>query len=256
MAAVVEAAETVEQVIEDAKDLVTVEELVLTGRRAMAFGFAGGAAVGGTAVYFLLKRRIQAKADAIMNEEIGIMRDHYRAKEVARQERDEKPDLNKVVEDLGYKPPPVPEPDKPLATEVVESNIFEGQTETVWNYDKEVASRNPAQPYVLHREEFQTGDAGHDQSTLTYFAGDDVLCDERDTPVDNRDAMVGDENLEKFGHGSEDPNVVYIRNEPLGIDFEIVRSAGKFAQEVHGFSEDELQHSERRRRAQRGFSDD
>lgn len=259
MAAVVEAAETVEQVIEDAKDLVTVEELVLTGRRALALGFVGGAAVGGTSVYFFLKRRIQRQCDEELDREVATLREHFRAKEVARQERTEKKDLTTVVEELGYKTPEVSKPDKPLevSTESVETNVFENSsTPMVWNYDTEVANRNPAQPYILHREEFHTGDAGHDQSTLTYFAGDDVLCDERDTPVDNRDAMVGDENLEKFGHGSEDPNVVYIRNEPLGIDFEIVRSEGKFAQEVHGFSEDELQHSERRRRAQRGFSDD
>ena len=52
-----------------------------------------------------------------------------------------------------------------------------------------------------------------------------------------------------------DPNTVYIRNPRLEVDYEVIRSEGTFAQEVHGFSGDDLQHSERRRRRRR-FDDE
>jgi len=89
------------------------------------------------------------------------------------------------------------------------------------------------------------------QFTLTYFEGDDVLCKDDDTVIRDQDATVGLGNLSKFGHGSGDPNIVYVRNEELKVDLEIVHSDGKYAVDVAGFKEDELQHSSMRRRSPR-----
>jgi hypothetical protein len=46
---------------------------------------------------------------------------------------------------------------------------------------------------------------------------------------------VGEENLAKFGHGSKDPNLVYVRNEGMDLDFEISYAEGKYSEQVMGF---------------------
>jgi hypothetical protein len=79
---------------------------------------------------------------------------------------------------------------------------------------------------------------GYDHVTLTYYEVDDVLCNERDEIVDpdrDRENLVGERNLNLFGHGSNDASIVYIRNDKLEIVFEVVKSPNSFAEEVHGF---------------------
>ena len=99
-------------------------------------------------------------------------------------------------------------------------------------------------PYVISWEEFAGAAREYDQDTLTYFEGDDVLSDGRDAVVDDVDNIVGAANLLRFGDQSRDNNIVYIRNDKLGLDFEIVRSKGNYAKEVLGF----IEHSEPRGR--------
>jgi hypothetical protein len=98
----------------------------------------------------------------------------------------------------------------------------------------------------------------YEKATVTYFSHDDVLADERDARIDGIDEQFGLENLERFGHGSEDPNIVYIRNDKLQIDFEVVKSDGSFTAEVLGIDEDsaDLQHSAVRMRPRRAYDDD
>lgn len=102
-------------------------------------------------------------------------------------------------------------------------------------------SRSKGEPYILDHDEFMNAEVGYTQVTLTYFAGDDVLSDENDMPVEDVDATVGNANLDRFGHRSNDPKVVYIRNDKLEIDYEVCKSEGTYAQEVGGFdpAEDE-----------------
>ena len=133
-------------------------------------------------------------------------------------------------------------------------NVFEGKTPVDDNFDleDEMKRRNQYIPYVITHDEFYLGEKDYEQSTLTYYEGDDVLADERDQVINETETTVGNANLLRFGHGSKDNNVVYIRNERLALDFEIVRSNGAYAKEVLGF----IEHSERRGRSRRHRSDD
>jgi hypothetical protein len=112
-----------------------------------------------------------------------------------------------------------------------------------WNYDVELSTRTDEVPYIIHLDEFMGHESEYDQCTFTYFEGDDVLADERDGHIDNPEKVIGPDNL-KFGHGSKDNNIVYIRNDHLGLEFEVVRSQGKYVEEVLGF----IEHAERRKR--------
>jgi hypothetical protein len=106
-----------------------------------------------------------------------------------------------------------------------------------WVQEDEERKRSSDQPYVIARDEVYTAvNDGFSEESLTYYAEDDVLCNEREEVIDpaDRDRLVGDANLDRFGHGSGDPAIVYIRNDGLDILYEIVRSPNSFAEEVHG----------------------
>ena len=108
-----------------------------------------------------------------------------------------------------------------------------------WNAEAEEARRNPAFPYVISHDEFMENAYEHEQISLTYYRGDDVLADNKDQVIDAVEEVVGTDNLTLFGHGSRDPNIVYVRNERTESDYEVALSTGKYAEEVHG-----LRHSD------------
>lgn len=124
-----------------------------------------------------------------------------------------------------------------------------GRVEVVKNVftDAEVADEEDEEPldtsvpFIISQEAFLENEPEHEQTTLTYFEGDDVLADQRDQAITETDKTIGTDTL-KFGVKSNDPNVVYIRNYDLGLDIEILRSKGKFTEEVLGF----IQHSDPR----------
>jgi hypothetical protein len=115
-----------------------------------------------------------------------------------------------------------------------------------WNYEKELSTRTRETPYVLHYDEFINGEMGFDQETLTYYAGDDIMADSNDTVIYNHEGLMGEL---KFGHGSNDPAVVYIRNEVIHMEWEILLHETTFTQEVlgveleHEAEEQEIHHS-------------
>jgi hypothetical protein len=124
-----------------------------------------------------------------------------------------------------------------------------------WDYEIEMAWRheNPGKPFVIHLDEY--GEGGFDPAFYTFYDDDKILADEHDEVVDDVENLVGYENLEKFGHGSDNANVVMIRNVHLNLDIEVTRSHGSYGEDVAGF----LQHSHKDEpipRRRRGFDDD
>jgi hypothetical protein len=247
-----------------------VADVVTTTRASngVAILLVGGAcicaAVGG---YFFAMRRLETKYKKIADDEIADMKAHYRAKEQELDEKKaEKAPLDEVMREHGYttkmegpdetvwvKVDPSVEDDEDSVADIPDSsgvsevqNVF--YNAEAWDYKVELANRSEDVPYVIHRDEYFGEETPFEQITLTYYEGDDVLADSHDTPIDDQDAMVCLGNLAKFGHGSGDPNIVYVRNHELELEIEIVHSDGKFAEEVHGFSDDELRHSDRRHR--------
>lgn len=115
------------------------------------------------------------------------------------------------------------------------SNIFAKQPETEADWERRVRNRTEEAPYVITNEEYFAGELEYKQATVTYYEGDGVLADERDDVIDGIDLTIGDDNIIRFGDHSEDDNIVYVRNDRLGIDFEVTRSQGKYSVEVAGF---------------------
>lgn len=115
-----------------------------------------------------------------------------------------------------------------------------------WDQEAEEIGRSPDAPYVIHVQEFYDESNNHNKMTLSYYEGDNILCDENEVPIYDASKTVG--RLE-WGRGSNDPNIVYIRNEKMKADFEVLRNTSHYQIEVLGLdieeqeSKNDLKHS-------------
>lgn len=282
--AATEIAEVAADGVADGMHIVSEEALAaekavrgLDGMNVAYFGLglAAGAAIGGFVAFKIAYRKAEEKYNEIAAEEIAQMRDHFRQKEVAQEAQEAKGDLAKIVKDRGYasdettppmavtppaavveaaeeveedeaEQPPAPEEDPEPETRNV-WDTPQPPEEVEWDWHKERARRSPLRPYVIHRDEREEQEA-YDGVTYTYYEQDDVVCNERDEVLseEDRERIIGEENLGKFGHGSGDATVVYVRNDKLEMDMEIIQSPNSYAEEVHGL-EPTIRHAHRRR---------
>jgi hypothetical protein len=224
----------------------------------LKFGLLGaaiGTAAGATATFVLVYRRAQTKYSKIADDEIAEMRMHYQAKIKASEATAQKlTPVKEIVAERGYAEPDEPPPmvvkpptverqeEPPPPVEVETRNVFEDAdaVDFEWDWHEERKSRSPDAPYVIHYDErYET--EGYSEVTLTFYDGDNVLCNEHDEIVDpdDIDRLVGEKNLYRFGHGSNDAAIVYIRNDQLEILYEVIKSPNSYAEEVHGFSHDD-----------------
>lgn len=129
-------------------------------------------------------------------------------------------------------------------------NVF---TDPHFELEEEAKHRTPHRPYVISYDEYFAAEKEYDTISLTYYEEDDTLVDEKDSPISDVDKTIGDESLARFGHGSKDNNVVYVRNDKMESDFEITRSTGSYLVEVLGLDPEpepnSLKHSNEARRA-------
>jgi hypothetical protein len=267
-----------EAVVEDTAEVITVvrnNPLVLAGVLLV------GGAVGGIVGYKVAQSRLKMRYEELVREEVQQAREYYSRlhiksgaaadpqtlleelhgnSESARAAADAhavysgqvsapvqtEEELLAPEEQALYEKNNVPkEPETELRT--VTRNAFTDAASVVGlDMEQEILNRVGDKPYVITKEEYLEGRDGFEQIELSYYQGDDVLADEREQPIPDEETTVGNDNLTRFGHGSEDPNIVYVRNETLEADFEITRSFGSYAQEVLGFDSSEtkgLKHS-------------
>ncbi len=148
-----------------------------------------------------------------------IVGEHFAAEKLKEaEEKIEEEDTEETMEEV--------------ANQIVTHSIFAGNDDE-WNYAVEIKKRNLLEPCVIHKDEFFSDEKGYSQSTFTYYAGDDILVDEDDTPIYNHEDVTGPL---LFGHGSSDNNVVYIRNDKRKAEYELLRDPGLYSEEVLGLS--------------------
>jgi len=257
-----------------------------------AAGYLLGAATGAFFAWKYAYRKAELRYSRIADEEVAEMSEHYHAKVRAFEASQNKGSLDDLVAERGYgdeeentKPPMAVSPPTQVVDAVAETsseettripppvpvnpppevkNIFRNPPKGAavmdsWDWRAEKAKRSPDTPYVIHTDErFEFED--YDEMTLTYFEKDNVLANERDEVIgegEERDTLVGEANLDRFGHGSNDPNVVYIRNDRLELVIEVCLSHQAYATEVHGFEHTDYRGNlERMRQRERDEQDD
>lgn len=218
--------------------------------------FLGGLGVGAAIGFFIGYRfnheKIKAEAFRESEAEIESIRKHYQSKIKARENENEKAELLEIVveeeytvdevepprgiqsfEDLSRRPLPPPVPVNP-AKRVFRSTSTEKDKMDGWNFPKELAQRSSDQPFIIHQDEFHHNEAEYTQVSYEYYEEDDVLIDEDKSVILNRDQLVVRNFAERFGHGTDDFNILFVRNPVLELDIEICRSPGSYEVEVLG----------------------
>lgn len=215
---------------------------------SFSFGTIVGLGLGFFWGYRYNKKKLYADAmqhaEEVIKDEVSAMSEHYRSKTLALKDQTKDP-IEKIVEARGYKietPGPATReelqeeqegtelPTRPLAAPV--PLITDDIPNQSWDYRTEHANReiDNTLPHVIHKDEFNQFHAYTDVS-YTYFPLDEVLADEDHMPIENIADVVGAENLDRFGHGSGDPNVVFVRNNVRQLQIEIVRVPDQSYQE-------------------------
>lgn len=153
------------------------------------FWFIFGAGVGAGLTYFLMKDKVQHELD----------------------------ELNAAYE------PKKPEPEKKeeISVEQQDKNIIDYAKTLVkerYEYEKDEVVDDEV-PHIIKMAEFGELD-GYGLRTYTYYS-DGVVTDDSDIPVDSPETVIGTDYEARFKMA--DADVVYVRNDILQNDYEIVR---------------------------------
>lgn len=251
-------------------------------------GMAVGGLTGAVVAFKIAYVRADTKYSKIADEEIEEMRKNYREKRIAMEAEARKRPIDEIVKERGYSSPDSKSVSPPMAVqppdavrdeaeddeeneEVSEEPIVDGgenrnifrdtsrDANEGWDWHEERRKRSPDRPYVIHYDE-RFDIEGYSDMTLTYYEKDDVVADERDEvqDPDERDELIGIENLNRFGHGSGDEDIVFVRNDKLGILYEINRADSAYGEVVHGFHHEELSYGnlEKMRRREKDESEE
>lgn len=160
------------------------------------FVFAAGAAVGSIVTLKLVSK----KYEQIAQEEIEAIREVYYREEDERSEE-------------------------------LEESDDEDEPDDDYFYDEEDEEENEEEefivPYVISPEDFDEID--YETVTLYYFA-DGVLTTMNNEVIepDEIDNLIGEHSLTTFGQYEDDS--VFVRNDNLKTDFEILKDNGRFSE--------------------------
>ena len=191
--------------------------------------FVFGAAVGSVITYYLTKEKIEKQAQEDINEIRKSMRDEYK-ETITNAITDAVDNLNELSEqkqeaDLFREYDPHKTDYQKYDSVRVKGH--DSAAVIVENVDSEEAAKEspreevPELPYIISSDDFANTMRFHDKVTLGYY-DDGALVNEDDDSVELD--MVGIDNLTQFRTGrTDDPEWMYVRNERIGVDFEIER---------------------------------
>jgi hypothetical protein len=148
-------------------------------------------------------------------------------------------DAEKLAGNLGYASQTREEPTIVNMIPIIDDSVNwdpspaeeEALRETIEDENKDLQT-----PFVISVEDYMEGEDGFESHTLTYYAKDQQLCDDKDQLIPDVRQTVGFGNLEKFGKMSGNGDTVYIRNYKRQADYEVVRDHGSYREEVLNIS--------------------
>lgn len=99
---------------------------------------------------------------------------------------------------------------------------------------------------VISLEEYQSNRTNIEE--ISYYAGDTTFCNMNEEIIPNPEDFFGPNVHLRFGEESEDPDIVYVRNENNGVSYEITQLPGKYSVIVLGLPDEEKKVTKARRR--------
>lgn len=216
----------------------------------LAFGAGLAVGIGGT--YFYLKQKYEEK----LSKQIQEIRRHYQEKEKTEEEPDEDP---KTVEEMGenWKKGLVnfatrfeeaeERGKERIAYESIAKRYQESDKMRILGFDKspvdpaEQESPPEDEPeeeiFTVSEEEIETYDNFEDIN-LTYYAEDDILCDDQEQVIEDPEVVIGDA-LTRFGLKSGYPDTVFVINKRVRAIFEVLMVEGSYQEIVLGMKKED-----------------
>ncbi|WNN94564.1 hypothetical protein SEA_LEWANDO_61 [Arthrobacter phage Lewando] len=222
--------------------------------------FVAGLAIGSGATYFITKSKLEKKYLAKADEEVASVKAMYE-----RRAEESEAFVSEVSDTDIFDPAQVDDSqelfDKP---EILTEKEAVQYNNIVHNYvPKEsvlLTRRSRETPYLITAEEFMD-DGIHDDEkvVLTFYGECETIADDDDEIMEpgNVAELLGNENLKHFGENPDDPDVIHIRNEAKGVDYELIRNPLSYAEVVLGVQDADWDTEERpNRKRPRKMRDD
>jgi hypothetical protein len=169
-------------------------------------GLLAGAAIGSVVTWKVLKTKYEQILEADLEREIAELKARYEKNEVTTEEESsEEDDLDDIEE---YE------------------NIV--KTKGYFHNEHEKEGGNDMTPYVISPDEFDTIE--YDTVNLTYYADGVLVNDSDDEVIEDVEDLVGPDALDSFGEYEEDS--VFVRDDALGIDYEICKDTRTYVEVV------------------------
>lgn len=175
--------------------------------------FAFGAAVGSVVTWKL----IETKYKRIADEEIESVREVYAKvygdspEESEDEDEEDQKIFDDLVKDLGYS-----------SEEEKKEEPKKEKKESEGEEDED----DMLSPYVIEEEDFD--DNGYETESLYYYDDGVLIYSITEEVIDDIDGLVGKDSIEQLLESGED--YIYVRNDELGIDFEILRDRRNFSE--------------------------
>lgn len=100
---------------------------------------------------------------------------------------------------------------------------------------------------IISFDEYQ-GDRSHNKEPITYYENDTTFADAQEDIIDSPTSIFGPNIHLHFGEGNDDPDIVYVRNENNGVDYEISRVHNSYSVIVMGMPEEPPKEKAKRRK--------
>ena len=177
--------------------------------------FTAGVAVGSLVTWRYFKTKYEVVEDEI----------EEKTEETEGESEEESPEV--LESKMSYKKPPLKE-----YVKMVESNGYVPKTH-MEEVEEEIANgelgdKDVYEPFIIRPDEYGELHA-YETLSLNYYA-DGVLTDELDNPIEDVESLVPADFADHFGE--YDDNAVFVRNDNLECDYEILRDLRKFTDVV------------------------
>lgn len=100
---------------------------------------------------------------------------------------------------------------------------------------------------IISLEDYES-DRSHNKEPIAYYEGDTTFADAQEDIIDDPVSIFGPNIHLHFGEESDDPDIVYVRNENNGVDYEITRVHNSYSVIVMGMPEEPPKETKAKRR--------
>lgn len=197
----------------------------------LAFGVGLAVGIGGT--YFYLKQKYEEK----LSEQIQEIRRHYQSKQTEKDDvksvEESGENWAKGIKNFGASMSKETASERDFVHYESIAKRYRGTEETDPAEKESPPEDEPEEEiFTVSEEEMEAYDNFEDIS-LTYYAEDDILCDDQDQVIEDPEAVIGDV-LTKFGLKSGYPDTVFVINKRVRAIFEVLMVEGSYQEIVLG----------------------